>query len=111
MDDEIRVGADETGVWCEDRPGFRSVVPWTEITRVAAYKLNCMIRIETFLAFEHESGHLLELSDNWPGFDDVRREVSQHCDLQANWFAAVEALTPDDDVLVLWQRKQNPAAG
>jgi uncharacterized cupin superfamily protein len=101
---ETTVGCDETGIWREDRPGYRTHLPWSEITRVTAGKLDCITRVDTVLEFDHESGHLLEINNNWAGFDTVVEAVGKHYSLPADWYAAAEKLGARDDAIVVWQR-------
>lgn len=106
---ETTVGYDQTGVWREDRPGSRMHMPWNEITRVTVGKLDCITRVDTVLEFDHESGHFLEINDNWSGYDTVVEAIGKQYVLSDNWYAKVEKLGPRDEAFVVWQREDYPA--
>lgn len=105
---QTTVGCDQMGIWREDRAGCRMHLPWSEITRVTAGKLDCITRVDIVLEFDHESGHFLEINDNWAGFDLVIDAVGNTYSLEKGWYRAIEKLGARDDAIVVWQRADHP---
>lgn len=83
-------------------------VPWAEITRVSAGKLDCITRVDTVLEFDHESGHYLEIYDTWDGYQELVIAVGRQYSLPDDWYLEVERLGAQQDPIVIWQRDDYP---
>lgn len=100
----VAINFDATAIWREAAPSPPTPFPWTEITQISAYKLNCYTHVDTIVTLDHESRHFLELLDGMEGFAAAVVEIGRRFRLGDDWFARVEVLTPEDETLLVWRR-------
>lgn len=100
----VAINFDATAIWREAAPSPPTPFPWSEITQISAYKLDCYARVETIVTLDHESGHFLELLDGMEGFAAAVGEIGRRFGLGDDWYACATALTPEDETLLVWRR-------
>jgi hypothetical protein len=97
--------ADTRGVWREDKLGHPFGLEWHEICRISGYKSEDYSEVNTVLELDLVFGEFLELNSSWDGFDQIVAAICERIEgLQARRFKELEALTADDDAIIIWER-------
>ena len=106
MSPDPELGSDSESIWREDEPGARTTIAFDEIVRVTAGRLDCVTRIDTTVELDHASGHYIELSDAWRGFDEVMMTMEERLvGFDRTWRTKVFALQPGQEPVLIWSRQ------
>lgn len=101
----LKAGAE--GICLKHSQDAETILAWSEISLVRAYKLDTKIEILTVLEIETESGEFVEMFSNWEGFRCVVEGISSTLGgIESGWSQRVDSLSPTDDTLLLWRREQ-----
>lgn len=97
----MRVGVSARGVEVDDGQGG-VLAPWADVHRVTAFALDAVVRTVRYVSFDLVNGHSVEVDDAAPEWDEVVTALPRVAELAvADLPAALGALAPDGDVLVL----------
>ncbi|MBX9681246.1 MAG: hypothetical protein K2X38_21020 [Gemmataceae bacterium] len=97
--------ADAEGVWFDDGPNRRLGIAWGDICRISGYKLDAKVRVLIVVALDRDNGEFFELMDDWSGFEDVTRIISDHVpEIDSAWIDRIRSLDVEHPGVVVWQR-------
>ena len=100
-DGRMRVGLSARGVEVDDGMGG-VVAPWADVDRVTAFALDAVVRVVRYVSFDLVNGHGVEVDDAAPEWAEIVAGLPAHVELAVDDLAAaLDALTPDGDVVVL----------
>ena len=98
--------------------GFRvssaesQLVSWSSIRRISTYKMDLVTTDDIRLLIEFDgtlAGMEIELSEEQPGFDQLKSVLEHHFDFQLGWWEAIVKPPFEPNQSVLYVRAEQPA--
>ena len=97
MHSEPTMGVDDQGVWTGEG-STRSRIDWPDIVATTALCIDCKTHLERLVELEHPSGHVLELYQTEPGFDEVMNALAPRFGFAKDWNDQLQELEPASTV-------------
>lgn len=103
---DLRLFADERGVWREQTPGRPSGIEWNEVYRVSGHKIDGVTEVYTCVVLDFEYGEFIEFYEQWPGFNQVIAAITQRLPgIDPDWFQKITYLGVADPPIDVWRRQ------
>jgi len=106
------IEATEDGFVLRRNDGTAEEVRWSAVRRVFAYKRDLLTTDEIRLLFELEPpGGLVELSEQWPGFEDLFGGMERTLGVSPAWYAEIMLPAFEATPRALYERADTHPAG
>ncbi|MCP3933702.1 MAG: hypothetical protein GY705_31945 [Bacteroidetes bacterium] len=103
---DIKLQADDAGIWRQDDQKQKYGILWKEIYSISGYTIEYSKGPEIEIEFDFEYGEYFRINETWQGFNDIIASLNKkQLFFEEDWFEKVKAVGEDDDIYTIWNKK------
>ena len=100
-----RIRVDARGIWCDDRPDLSSGIYWDGIVEIGGVAPTRSSDGQVVIELRHSSGYILEIREDWPGFQDAIDALTQNLPgIAENWLDQIHVRDNRQQAATVWRR-------